>query len=64
MATVFWLAYAAIGVGVYFLIARAIDQRTGQAPQMGCFMWLLAVALWPIWVIVALFTYLRRRPKV
>jgi hypothetical protein len=28
---------------------------------MGCLMWLAMVALWPIWVVVAFVTYLRRR---
>jgi hypothetical protein len=61
MTTLLWVLYFAVGVGVYFLIARAIDRQTGQAPTMGCFMWLVMVALWPVWLVVAFVTYLRRR---
>jgi hypothetical protein len=60
VTTLLLILYFAIGVGVYYLIARAIDRETGQAPTMGCLMWLVMVALWPVWVVGVTVAHLRR----
>jgi hypothetical protein len=56
-----WFVYAAIGVGVYMILAKAIERRTGQAPRIGCFMWFIAVVLWPVWVVMILISYRRMK---
>jgi hypothetical protein len=40
-----WMLYFVAGIGVYVLMAKAVENETGQAPQIGCLFWLFLVVI-------------------
>jgi hypothetical protein len=58
-----YVLYAAIGIFVYYQLAKAIERQTGQAPQMGCIMWILICLAWPLIVVGLVISLVRARGK-
>jgi hypothetical protein len=64
MSTAILIGYFVVGVIVYALLAKAIERSAGNAPQMGCFAWLLCVTLWPVWVLAWAFFFVRTQYRL